>query len=58
MYDHQRIARRPITELLQEFIEDVVVAPHALVSFGNKILEEPRSLHDKDKFLDIGSIAN
>ena len=45
MYDHQCIARRPITELLQEFIEDIVVARYALVGFRKKVLEKPRPLY-------------
>lgn len=46
MHDHQRVSRSPVTELLQEFIEDVVVVPNTRVSFRNQILEQPRSLKE------------
>jgi hypothetical protein len=44
MHNHQRIARGPITELLQEFIEDLVIILHMLVGIGQKIFEKPGSL--------------
>ena len=47
MHNHQRVARSLVTELLQEFVEDVVVGLYARVGFGNKILEQPRPLHKK-----------
>jgi len=34
-------------ELLQEFVEDVVVGLYAHIGFGNKILEQPRPLDKK-----------
>jgi len=53
MHDHQRVARGLVTELLQKFIEDVVVALYARIGFGNKILEQPRPLDEKKELVDI-----
>ena len=58
MHDHQRVARGHITELLQEFVEDVVVALDARIRFGNKILEQPRPLHKKREVLADISFTN
>ena len=49
MHDHQRVARSLVTELLQKFVEDVVVALYARIGFRNKILEQPRPLHKKER---------
>jgi len=49
MHDHQRIARGLIAELLQQFVEDVIVALYARIGFGNEILEQPRPLYKKKK---------
>ena len=57
MHDHQRVARSLVTELLQEFVEDVVVALYTRICFGNKILEQPRSLYKKEELVEI-SFAN
>ena len=48
MHDHQRVPRSLVTELLQKFVEDVVVALYARIRFGNKILEQPRPLHKRE----------
>jgi hypothetical protein len=53
MHDHQCVARSLVTELLQQFVEDVVVALYARIGFGNKILEQPRPLHKKEKLVEI-----
>jgi len=47
MHEHQRVARSLVTELLQELVENVVVAFYALIGFGNKILEQSRPLYKK-----------
>jgi len=49
MHDDQRVARSLVTELLQEFVEDVVVAFYARIGFGNKILEQSRPLYKKER---------
>ena len=49
MHDYQRVARSLVTELLQEFVEDVVVALYAHIGFGNKILEQSRPLYKKER---------
>jgi hypothetical protein len=53
MHDHQRVTRSFVTELLQEFIEDVVVALYARIGFGNKILEQPRPLYKKEELVEV-----
>ena len=58
MHDHQRVTRSLVTELLQEFVEDVVVALYTRISFGNKILEQSHPLHKKGGVLVDISIAN
>jgi hypothetical protein len=55
MHDHQRVARSLVTELLQKFVEDVVVALYARIGFGNKILEQPHPLHKREELVDISS---
>ena len=49
MHDDQRVARSFVAELLQEFVEDVVVAFYARIGFGNKILEQSRPLYKKER---------
>jgi len=49
MHNHQRVARSLVMELLQEFVEDVVVGLYARIGFGNKILEQPRPLDKKKR---------
>ena len=58
MHEHQRVARSLITELLQEFVENVVVALYACIGFGNKILEQSRPLYKKREALVGISFAN
>ena len=53
MHDHQRVPRGLVTELLQKFIEDVVVALYACIGFGNEVLEQPRPLHKKRELVEI-----
>ena len=48
MHDHQRVACSLVTELLQKFVEGVVVALYTRIGPGNKILEQPRPLHEKE----------
>jgi hypothetical protein len=54
MHDHRRVTRGLVTELLQEFVEFVVVTLYARIGFGNKVLEQPRPLHKKkEELVDI-----
>src|SRR5271168_1452474 len=55
MHDHQRVSRSPVTKLLKEFIENVVVALHESVGFRNQILEQPHPLQARDEFVCISS---
>jgi hypothetical protein len=48
MHDHQRLAHSLVTELLQKFVEDVVVAFYMCIGFRNKIIEQSRPLDEKE----------
>lgn len=55
MHNQQSVSCSPVAELLHEFIEDVVVIPNTRVGFGNKILEQPRSLYKRDECTGLGA---
>ena len=56
MYDHQRIARSPVTELLQQLVKDIIVALHECVGFGEQVLEQSHPLREIDQFIDISTM--
>jgi len=54
MHDHQRIACSSVIKLLQNLVEDIVIALHGRLGFGGEqILEQPRPLKETDKFVNI-----
>jgi hypothetical protein len=58
MHDHQRIACSPVAELLQELVENIVIALHERVGFGGEqVVEQPRPLKETDKFVDVSVVV-
>jgi len=57
MHDYQRIACSPVAELLQKPVEDIDVALHACVGFGEQVLEQPRPLKETDQIINTSGMV-